>query len=859
MLTNSRTNKMNTPCNQVFTTSQEVNNILNYPEPSTFRCIEKVYNPEVLNVLTSLNSTVAGYNKIPDALYSQNIDDLKRLKQYSKKEGHIVDYAKTCTKKGRYYISNRNTRDYACLQSCYGRVRRLLVDGNLKSIDLCNAHPEIIKNLCRILKLPTEQYSILSEYSDNREDILKDIMTAYSCDRKAAKEYFIIQLFGGDYNTWIAQCGLLLSKAVKTDFMERFEKTFEYIKYQIQKLDVFNGFKLLEKQINKKSGKKLDRTALAIFLQEIESKIFIVMKNFLESKGCIVEIGIHDGIWFMDIKNVCNDELLVELQEEILKELGMTIPLDYEETAPTTEDIVWFNNHKQFLEDNMLKTEALNTNEKKDIIYARNVLKHFEGKMYNVFGNLVIYDEDTGMWYVDSKHKVIRRCCIKYANKLFPVLNEGDEKKDFNTIFTNCVKSIISLTPDDDEFFNNDTQIGYLLFNNGVLDMKKFELLPFDPKYRFTKKINRDFDTSRDYSAGYKQIFDRLYNKQFTDTLKRDYFLQLLSRGVAGEYKDRVFGTMIGETACGKGKQTALLSNAFEGYIGTFSGEELLVKKNSNSEVARGLSFILSIYDTRLSLSNELKIEQQNGKSLVGMCCNLLKKLVSGGDKFPVRQIYMTEMSIVNKSRPFFLLNAVPSTQGVDEAYIERANYIEYDRSSKEGITSDNAIFFQRDKSIDDFVKDEYIADSFIYLICKHYTDSCTKMIPKPDCVITTTNDATGYNDANNYFEENYKISDPDVIQTFIKQGKNANGIYLVHWDKVDNNFITQQKVFEKYLQSGDTTTKLDLTKKLARKGIIVAERKVLGRNLKHYIGMREYTDEEKRIMDEEVDIVDEN
>jgi hypothetical protein len=854
MLTYSRMNKMNvesmeTPCHQVFMSSLEINKILNYPEPSTFRCIEKVYNREVLNVLTSLNPTVAGYNKIPDALYAQNIDDLKRLKTYYKREGHIVDYAKTSTKKGRYYISNKNTRDYVCLQSCYGKVRRLLIDGNLKAIDLCNAHLEIIKNLCRILKVPTQQYATLTEYSEKREDILKDIMSAYSCDRKTAKEYFIIQLFGGGYNTWLSECRLVLSKAVKTDFMERFEREFEFIKYQIQKLDVFNGFKALEKQVNKKQGKKLDRTALAIFLQEIESKIFIVMKNFLETRGCVVEIGIHDGIWFVDVKGICNDELLVELQEEILKELGMHIPVDYEDTAPTADDITWFENHQKFLEDNMLKTEALNTKEKKDIIYARNILKHFEGRMYNVFSNLVIYDEDTGMWYIDSQLKVLRRCCIKHCNKLFPVLNEGDEKKEFDTIFSKVSKNVISLTPDNDEFFNNDNQIGYLLFNNGVLDMKKFELLSFDPKYRFTRKINRDFDTARDYTDGYKQIFDRLYNKQFTDTEKRDYFLQLLSRGVAGEYKDRVFGTMIGETACGKGKQTTLLSNAFEGYIGTFSGEELLVKKNSHSEVA-GLSFILSIYDRQVGISNELKLELQNGKSIVGLDCNLAKKLVSGGDKFPVREIYMKTMEVVNKSRPFFLLNAVPYTVGVDEAYIDRANYINYDRSSKAGIEADNDTYFQQDRSIDDFVSNAFIVDSFIYLICKHYADSCINMLPKPDSVIATTNEATGFNNTKNYFEDNYKILEPDVIKSYIRQEKNKNGICLVDGDKVDINWIKSDTVFEKYVIECNTTTKTDLTKKLAQKGIIVAEKKILGKTCKIYVGMREYTDEEREEMD---------
>ena len=226
------------------------------------------------------------------------------------------------------------------------------------------------------------------------------------------------------------------------------------------------------------------------------------------------------------------------------------------------------------------------------------------------------------------------------------------------------------------------------------------------------------------------------------------------------------------------------------------------------------------------------------------------KKLVSGGDPFPARQVYMKPMVVVNKSRPFFLLNQVPCTNGVDKPYIERANYIEYDRSSKEGITSDNDVFFQRDDTIKDFVKDAYIVDSFIYLICKHYAHSCTNMIPKPDCVITTTNEATGFNNAENYFEDNYKILDVDVIKSYVTRGKDKNGIYTVDLDKVKDNWITQQKVFEKYLQDGNTITKSALTKKLASKGIIVAVKKVMGKTCTCYMGMREYTVEERDAMD---------
>ena len=52
----------------VFTKCQEINDILNYPEPDTFRIVENIHNHEVLDVLSKLNPSIAGYYDIPDAL-----------------------------------------------------------------------------------------------------------------------------------------------------------------------------------------------------------------------------------------------------------------------------------------------------------------------------------------------------------------------------------------------------------------------------------------------------------------------------------------------------------------------------------------------------------------------------------------------------------------------------------------------------------------------------------------------------------------------------------------------------------------------------------------------------------------------
>ena len=73
----------------------EIDKILKYDEPSQFTCLEKIYNMDVLNVLSKLDPTASNYNSIPDALYYQDIANLKQLKKFNGKNGHAVTYKKT--------------------------------------------------------------------------------------------------------------------------------------------------------------------------------------------------------------------------------------------------------------------------------------------------------------------------------------------------------------------------------------------------------------------------------------------------------------------------------------------------------------------------------------------------------------------------------------------------------------------------------------------------------------------------------------------------------------------------------------------------------------------------------------------
>ena len=371
--------------------------------------------------------------------------------------------------------------------------------------------------------------------------------------------------------------------------------------------------------------------------------------------------------------------------------------------------------------------------------------------------------------------------------------------------------------------------------------MKNYKIKPFSPHYRFTKGINRDFNISCDYTDGNIKIFNKILDKQFTDTIKRDYYIEKLARGIAGEYQDREFLFNIGETSCGKGMLSTLLSLCFEAYINTFNGEEL-IGKSSNGDTARDFSFIADMYDCRIGISNELDLKvDEKKKEIKGIICNLMKRLTGGGDKFRVRKLYKDPIEVINKCMPMLMVNDLPQTIGVDEAYIKRANYITYDRSSKVDILDDNELYFKADDSIKDFIRDPYIIDSFIYLLCSQYSKSCISKLSRPESVEYITKEMSGFNDSGNasYFKDNYKIAEENEIKTWIKQEKNNKGVWLVHWDLVDNFYIECNELYMNYLKSGFSCSKVAMSKKLNSLGIISGSKKIDGRAVNVYIGIR--------------------
>ena len=212
-----------------------------------------------------------------------------------------------------------------------------------------------------------------------------------------------------------------------------------------------------------------------------------------------------------------------------------------------------------------------------------------------------------------------------------------------------------------------------------------------------------------------------------------------------------------------------------------------------------------------------------------------------------VRKLYNNPFEVINKSMPILLLNDIPEVDGADDAYIRRANYISYDRSSLTTITDDNENYFVADNTIDDFINDEYIINSYVYLICCKYSNSCIKRLPRPENVISISKQMSGYNDSNEeYFKNNYKITDANIIEQWITTDKNDKGIWGVKWSLVGYDYIECSKMYKKYLDDGYNSSNIILGKKLRKLGIIVSTKKIGSRSCNVFIGITDNFDDDE-------------
>lgn len=552
-----------------------------------------------------------------------------------------------------------------------------------------------------------------------------------------------------------------------------------------------------------------------------------------------------------------------------------TLKKMYDERSPREEEVE--------LDEPPLRT---------DEVHANNILEFFEGKMYNTLYGNFMYDEDEGIWRSEEeKGKYHLKIIQKHSATLFPNVTSDDERKSFLSLYSNAYKLAWAKAPTKGMLpFRNAR--GYLLFDNGVLDMLAFEMKPFDPKYFFTKKIHRSLDPLSIERALKEQVVECFFNKPYTvpgdakgidnsqrlypvndrNLEKRDYFLETMGRAIALGGADKQYSIVIGSTNSGKGVNTKMTRNALGEFYQNFNTGNLLRKGKVMGEDERKWAWVVKIWDCRIAIGNEFEMNTEDGtgkfgkqKEIVPINCGMIKTLVSKGDEIQARLLYCNPITIHNQAYIFVYANDFPPVSGADEAFVERTNVIYQDRGSSPNITEENETHFPaaKDDTLDEFVDREDVANAYIAVMCEYYKRSVDHgKTKKPDSVKANIRDMVK-NVQQNGFEwvrDKYEVynksaeNDDDVDDEDNNNGeptqkrdvlkdfggaKTDKGVYRFDWDKVNDYYVRFETIYKWYINEGNTMSETQFGKLLTSHGIYPASKKIDGRTKSVRVGIR--------------------
>jgi hypothetical protein len=558
----------------------------------------------------------------------KNFDKLKRLcDNFIKANGEIKRLYKFTG--GNNWGDNgdgcgRLFADGCGIQGLSKKVRGFLLDGITTDIDMVNAHPVILRYICRKHNIPHEQ---LDFYIEHREDVLSQFS-----DRETGKTLFL-KATNNDK----------LNKKEKNEIFKAYDKEMKETQKSLTKLTCYAN---IVKDVPANKLYNWNGSAINRILCYYENKILQVIISVLNQKQIEICAPMFDGGMCYGLYD---NDLLQELENRINEAfLDLDMKLSYKSHA---KDIVMPDDfeikEKPSLEDRNIQI-ANNDNDASKLIYEelKEKLKSYNGRLFYLHDNVWIYD----MEFIDTYIlNYILNSKIYYdfdeeKDKLSPYCQNISKAKNIRE----ALYSEIKIKNNDDELYSNfhTTTKAKIVFDDGVLDFAGKRFLTWEQikeqgiKIYSTMKINRNYKEYFDkpdmkvVEDIKSKIFDTLYGD------KTNKALQFLSRSLAGHHEDKRWATYLGNRNCGKGVEYDLLYEGFERYVTTFElGNMLFCRKTvgtENVDCSKKLYWLMDLEFVRLAVSQEIP----DCNSGLQVNSKILKKITGGGDDIVARRCY---------------------------------------------------------------------------------------------------------------------------------------------------------------------------------------------------------------------------
>jgi hypothetical protein len=597
-------------------------------------------------------------------------------------------------------------------------VRHTLAKDVYEDIDMVNAHPVILEQLCVRKGVPCR---VLAAYNTNRDQLLAKIVRKNpGTDKAHAKKVVLALMNGGvrDFN----------ELEYKPKWLEAFREEVTNIHAVFLSNPEFAGF--VKATLSKKGGgySNLAGSVCNKVLCSVENQLLMACIDFVRSQGHSVDnvVLVFDG--FMLPKKACpiSTDFLAAMSDHVfsttkfrvkLVTKAMDEPLDLtglkhniRRIGPTvTEDrIVADDNHAASIFGDMIK----------------DVVKQSHGRIFVKTWNDV--------WTCDPQE--VRRMLIRSCTKAD--LYKIDDKDNLRPYSNNLsgAKAIIDVTlanlPSDNSFSLRlwQASIGKVFFKDGVYDFIEGRFRPDEPDRDMTTvRIDRVFPV-RD-PAKMAEVREKVLKSILGTDEAVECYLAHVARAMAGMFEDKHWVVLQGERNSGKGTCETLNRSAWTSqYVSTLNSDSFLMQSITGGDEAKKLSWLLDCEFTRMIFTNEITVNTADKKNK--MNGNVIKgKIASGGDVLYARKNYQDEIEFRIQGRLFMMCNDLPPITPADTMETMHMMSFPYQYVEK---LDDNSLPFMRvrdDKIKSYCAKDDTVA-AYIHLVLDAFTADPVKACP---------------------------------------------------------------------------------------------------------------------------------
>jgi len=618
-------------------------------------------------------------------------------------------------------------KDFGRLQSKTSSVQRifngfrgLLCDGITIDLDMKNAHPNILRNLC---KLHSIECKYLEDYINHRDEWISELMTTYNIDKFTAKAILLIMI---NKDELTHQIGGKKIKPKPEKFIN-FDKEMKNILSTLFSIYKNDYYKYVKNESWNQKGKMVN-----LLLCKYENEYLKKAEKYIKSKDIIIHSRFYDGCQVY-IKNSKGEKID---EQSLIKGLNKHFKED---------NIEWtIKPHNTELKKYLDEMEV----EEKDYFLGSDIeevstyiLKSLlKDKLIRTETGIILLNDEK----IESNEKEIDRdlyCLIsKQDYNCIERTEKGEDKIiKVSTIpqkIKELVYSVKAKASKDNKFMINiwNETKNRIYFKNGYYNFKEKKFI--EGKYNRTPiKIDREYNpivAKKDYDNLYNNILYPIFSIKNKDEDKSrlellEYFIYRLSRILAGHIEDKKWILLEGLRNSGKGVITLLLENAFEKYVKITNSGNFIFKDNSQDEAKR-LSWMIDYQFTRLAFTQEITINKSK-KNCDKVDGNMIKKFCSGGDSIEARKNHENEYQFKIQASLMICCNDMPEITPMDTKEFCEEFQMKSKFLTKEQELTETKIpsyyYYDADDKVKEYIKQDNYINAFIQILIDSYNNPC--------------------------------------------------------------------------------------------------------------------------------------